>query len=207
MKAWELFHPFVVPDVMGCPNPLVDHALRQAAREFCQRSSVWREWADSFTATGLLQRFDFDLPGQAELVAATRATVAGKGIQVLGSHFLPADWQLTDTTFTSDALIHISMTEYMLYPMPSAGEVVSIEMALKPSLTASGVGDDVYNKWAEVVSKGALYRLLSSPGKPYTDLQAAALSKSVFESGVHAAANDQWRQTAANGRRVKKAAL
>ena len=207
MKTWDQFWPFVLPEVIGCPNPTVNFALAQAAREFCQRTSAWREWSDTFTATGLVQRFDFDLPSQTELVAAKRCSVNGEDVQVLGSLNLPPDWSQTGTTFCGEALIHISMAEYMLYPLPTAGDVVAIEVAVKPTLAATGVGDDVYTKYAETVAKGALYRLLSSTRKPWTDLASAVIARTAFEAGVHQAANEGFRQIAFKDRKVKAAPL
>lgn len=207
MKPWGLFYPFILPDVGECPNPTVDHALVQAAREFCARTSVWREWCDPFTAPGSQQRFDFDLPTQSELVAAKRCTINGKDIRVLGSSHLPPGWSRGSSVLREAALIHIDLDEYFLYPMPSTGDEVEIETAVKPTLNAAGVGDVVYEEFAETVAKGALYRLLSSPGKTYTNVGAAAMARAAFELGVSSAANKSFRTTAMSDRKVRKAVL
>ncbi len=207
MKLWEQFHPFVFPDVMGAPIPVVDRALMLASREFCTNTGIWREWSDPVTVNGTTQRFDFDFPSYSELVGTLRASVDGEHIRVLGAQFLPADWQLPTTTFNEKALIHISMSEYMLYPMPSAGQAVSVELSLQPSMNAPGVADDLFLNWVEELSSGALYRLQSSPSKPYTDLAAAARSKAAFDRGIHFAANERFRQSATADRRVKKARI
>ena len=203
MKAWESFYPFILPDVMGCPYPMVDHALTQAAREFCQRTSAWVEWMD-MVAPGNTQRFDFDLPAQTDLVAARRATVDGVDINVLGNRNLPPNWDRTGATFEPDALIHISLTEFMLFPTPDAGITVTIEMAVKPTLTAKGIADDVFSRYVEPISKGALFRLQSSPGKPYSNNTIALLSRSEFERGIQLAANEPFRQSTFSDRKVRK---
>lgn len=204
MKHWPAFYPLIIPDVPGCPDPMVNLALVSAAREFCQRSGAWLEWADTFDATGGTQRFDFDLPSQTELVAAKRATVDGNDVSVLGRASLPPGWDQTGFTFDKRALIHIDFTEFVLYPVPSSGTKVSILMALKPDQTALGVSDAVFTGHSEVIAKGALKRLLSQPNKPYTDLNSAAIANSQFETGVHLAANAVFRQASVVERRVKK---
>lgn len=203
MKTLDQFYPYILPEVMGCPNPVVDFAILNTCREVCSRTAAWCEWAASFVATGLTQRHSFVLPATSELVAVRRATVNGIDIDVLGSNKLPDDWENTGTSNPNPALIHISMTEYMLYPMPSAGDVVRIEMRLKPTLAAVSVGDALYDKYAETVAKGALYRLMSSSGKAYTNLPLAQLASAQFESGIHLAANEEFRQTAPRDRKVK----
>lgn len=203
MKTWDEFYPFILVEVMECPNPVVDFALVQAAREFCRRTSVWVEWME-FVADGTTQRFDFDLPSKTELVAARRATVDGVDVPVLGNRSLPADWTQADTTSDVDALIHISLTEFMLYPLPAADAQVMVQLALQPTLAGTGVSDDVFSRYAEAISKGALYRLMSSSNKPYTNLAAASQAFTDFERLTHSAANEAWRQAAPADRRVKK---
>ena len=68
MKALDQFHPFILPDVMGCPVPTMNHHLLLAAREFCQKTKAWSVWLDSVTATGTTNQFDHDLTSQQELV-------------------------------------------------------------------------------------------------------------------------------------------
>lgn len=207
MKTWEQFYPFVRTEVIGCPNPVLDHALMKASREFCASTGAWKEWTDPVTASGTAQRFDFDLPTSTELVEVKRASVNGKDVHVLGPQFLPGDWQLPDTTYPRAALILISMTEYIVYPKPVAGDVITIQTAVQPAITATGVSDDLYSNWAEEISFGAMYRIQSSKDKPYTDLAAAGRAKAQFDSAVSFAKNEEYRQSAPKYRRVKKAPI
>ncbi len=202
MKTWDAFHPLVMPDVIGCPIPMVDLELRNAAREFCQYTKAWAEWADAFTATGSTNRFEFDLPNGAELVAAKRANVNGKDLNVFASDRLPGDWQQGNDTGPDGSLVHIDTAEYVIYPRPLAGTAVAIEMALQPSMTASGVGDVILAKHAEAIAWGAKYRLLSKPNKAWTDPKSAAHARAEFERAVHHAANEGFRMTAPNQHRV-----
>lgn len=204
MKTWDAFHPLVMADVIGCPIPMVDQALRNAAREFCQRTKAWTEWADTFTAPGGTNRFNFVVPDGAELVSARRASVDGVYLDVLASDSLPGDWQQGYDTGPEKSLVHIDTVEYLLYPRPSAGAVIAIEMALQPSITATSVGDVILAQHAEAIAWGAKYRLLSKPGKDWTDTATAAQARAEFERSVHHAANTAFRQKAPDQHRVKK---
>ena len=204
MKPWSAFHPLVIADVTGCPVPMLDQALRNAAREFCKRTKAWAEWADAFTASGTTNRFDFDVGGGAELVAARRASVDGTWLNILDSDSLPGDWQQRDDTGPDGSLVHIDSTEYLIYPKPGAGAVIAIEMALRPSAAATGVGDVILESYAEAVAWGAKYRLQSQPGKAWTEPASAKQALMEFERAINAAANNGFSQKAPSLHRVKK---
>lgn len=197
MKLWADFHPYVLPDVPGCPEPLLDQALRETAREFCTRTKVWTEWRDPFSASGNQRVFEFDADAGSEVVAAVSASVNGEPYSVFGSHKLPAGWQDEANGCVKDhTLIHINSKEFVLYPKPNAGESIVIELALRPTMTATGVGDVVFEEFTESIAWGTKYRLWTKPGRPWTNPQSAVQAKVEYESGVHAAANQAWRQSA-----------
>jgi hypothetical protein len=197
MKLWADFHPYVLPDVFGCPEPMLDQALRETAREFCKRAKVWKKWSDSFLASGNQRLFEFDVLPGSEVVAAVRASVDGEDYSVLGSHALPAGWQDEANGGVKDCtLIHVNSKEFVLYPKPNAGESIVLELALRPTMTATGVGDVVFEEFTEAIAWGTKYRLWTKPNKPWTNPQSAAQAKVEFEGYVHSAANQAWRQSA-----------
>jgi hypothetical protein len=209
MKAWALFYPHVLPKVIGCPLPTVDFALVQAAREFCRRTAVWKEWAASFVTDGLTQTYSFVLPTGSELVKVTRASVDGDDYMIKGRDALPPDWSsLSATVLTTDTdldktLVQISPTQYMLFPFPDAGITVQLEMALQPTLAATTVGDVIYDSYAEELSSGALKRLLSSPKADWFDADGAAVASGEFERAINSAANQDFRQRDKTARRTR----
>lgn len=205
MKTWDNFHPLVRPDAVMCPVPMVDQALMLTARDFCLRTAVWREWADTFYANGLKNRFDFDLPSGAELVKATRALVDGQDVTVYPPGKLPSDWQTATTSGGKTFLVHIDLLEFLICPKPAAGIAVAVEVALRPTMNATGVGDVVFERHAEAIAAGAKARLLAQPGKAWTELAAAAMARAEYERAVPAAANEEWRLT--SDKRVRKAGI
>lgn len=199
MKAWAAFYPYVLPHVIGCPNPTVDHALRNAAREFCLRSKAWEEPAE-FEGDGASNRFDFDLPSQTELVQVARASVAGKDLDIFGADLLPPDW---GTVPPCDGLYHLNDEEYLVFPVPPAGAQVSVTLSVRPGPFGPGVGDAVFVSHVEAIAAGALSRLLKMPRQPWTDLEQAAISLGQFESGAGDGANRAFMHTRPATRRVK----
>lgn len=209
MKALSLFYPYILPKVIGCPLPTVDFALVQAAREFCRRTSVWKEWAASFVTDGLTQTYSFVLPATSELVKITHASVGGDYYDVKGRDALPPDWSsLTPAVATADTdldkiLVQLSPTQYMLFPFQLAGVTVQLEMALRPTLDATSVGDVIYDQYAEDLSHGVLKRLRSQRGTDWFDIDAAAEESIEFERAINVAANEAFRQRSTSERRSK----
>ncbi len=201
--AWSAWYPFVLPLVIGCPDPTVDHALRQAAREFCRKSRAWLEPQDAFAAPGVTQRFDFDPPTMAEVIGVTRCTVAAADLAILSSADLPAGWPVKGGNDPDDALIVISAEEYMLYPAPAAGVVVLLELCVMPTMVATGIGDLVFQRYADTVAAGAIARLCAMPKTAWFDADQVILNRAVFERGIASAANEVFRQSAPAKRKTK----
>ncbi len=187
MKSWDAFYPWVLPEVNGCPLPTINRALCDAAREFCTATAAWWEQSDTLVPDGVTQRFEFDIPSGAELVRVLSATVNDDPMDVLPSEELPADWQTTVVTEPCDSLIHISLTEYLLIPVPTGR--IDVKLAFKPTLLGSGVGDDVFNKYAEVVACGAKAKLMAMPAA-WANPVVGQMHRQMFDKGIHSAANE-----------------
>ena len=206
MKAWADFHPYVLPDVPGCPEPMLDQALRETARDFCTRTKAWAEWMDPLTASSARALYEFEPDAGTEVVAALAATVGEDGYAVIGAQALPAAWQDGKQGCVKDkTLIHVSSKEFILYPAPSAGQRITLQLALRPTMAGTGVGDVIFDEFAEAIAAGAKAKLMARPRKEWTDLQSAAMYGMEFERRVTLAANKDWHQSAQQ--RVSKAAL
>lgn len=204
MKAWSLFHPFVLMDVMGAPDPVVNQALCLSAREFCQRTRVWTEWQDPVEPTPASNQYDFDVSSTVELVKVMRAISGTTELDVKSANQLPPDWQDTASTAFCDTLVCLDTSSYLVYPNTAA---VLLELAFKPSLTATNCGDILFDRWAEEIASGAKARLLMAPAADYFNASLAAVHKGLFERGVHSAANTGWAQRSASEQRTTKAVV
>lgn len=202
MQTLDKLYPFVWPHVNGCPMPVMDRAILDAARELCTKGRVWKAFTDPVTCDGT-QRIDFDPPvSQAEVVHARRASLDGKWLTVGSALNLPANWQ--DAPTTSDfELTHISLSECVIVPAPSVGAVLLIELVLRPTINATAIDDTLFYQWAELIGHGALGRLLHMSGDdvPWHNEREAMRRETLFESGLHGAANVEFRTSS---RRVKK---
>lgn len=190
MAQWDAFYPFVLPDVPGCPNPAVDHALRQAAREFCARTLAWNEYLDPQPTIATLLECEFDLSSDQEIIKILDATIgtpdpvsgtiAWTDLPVWRIDQLPRDWKtnpcLHRGIVTPDRLV------FYVVPQQCAGLSVVPRVALKPSNSATCVSDDLFDQYAIDIASGAKALLMLNPDKPYTNLALSQYHRGVFES-------------------------
>lgn len=214
MKTWDQFRPLVAPHVMGCPIPVIDLELCRAAREFCTTTQAWREWVDAFTADGTTNQFDYPLVNGQELVRVLRgirnqgATDRDKLTVTAGSG-MPDDWETGDSLAdeAQDTIVHFEPSTFKVFPLPASGDTFRMEMAFRPSLDATGVGDVIYTDFAEAIGAGATARILSTPRQPWSDMTHAGIKRGEFNDAITTAANRPWALRGASARRTKKTRL
>jgi hypothetical protein len=196
MKAWDQFYPYILVDVLGCPNPVVDNALRIAAREFCQTTKAIREWSDPVIAAGGETSFDFDLPTGQELVKVIKVNVNDDvdGYDVISYKDLPNDWQATTPVSIGNKVVQLDQETYRVFPAPVAGDVIALQIATKPTATATTVHDDLVNRFADAIAAGAKARLMASVGVAWSSPALAGVFKNQFDAAMRSAANEDFRQ-------------
>lgn len=201
MALWSAFYPFVLPEVQGCPTPQIQHALRQATREFCDRSRVWQERAAALTGDGTTKTFAITVPATplalgAELVRLERCTVAGDDFAIVSYDDMPPDWlETTEDNSLSFTCVQISQSQFRLYGTPDAGDSIVPYLSLQPSVaTSTGVADEVFGRYAEAIAAGALKRLWGMAGKVWSKPESIGMAHEAFERGIHTAANFLLRQ-------------
>jgi hypothetical protein len=193
VKTLAQFYPFIEPEVMGCPYPTIDHHLRLALREFCDRTKVWQEWADALTLDGTTNTFDADLASGAELVSVRRALLDGDDLKLLSATGLPADWQDSNPTeLCEPTLVHFETEQFMLFPMPTSGQVLRVQQAMRPSITATQVGDILFTRWANEVACGCKARLMRMILQPWANATLAGSYGGEFDAACHKAANSEF---------------
>jgi len=194
MKAFDQFYPYVLVDVIGCPNPLVDNALRIAAREFCETTKAVREWCDPVTTAGTETPFDFDLSTGQELVKVIKAIVNDVGYEVISYKDLPNDWQAATPVDIGNKVVQLDQETYRVFPAPIAGDVIALQVATKPTATATTVADDLVNRFADAIAAGAKARLMLIAGQTWSNPALAGVFRNQFDAAMRSAANEDYRQ-------------
>jgi hypothetical protein len=191
MRAIELFLDDVMMHAPGCPADVALAAIRQSAIEFASRSLTVKRELDPVDLEAGVQDYDFEPALQQTVHLVFRAWCGRDELRVFAPDELRVDAYrpglLDDAGLGSPrVLLQRDEKSYSLFPVPREAQpgALTLHVALKPTRTATHLADVLYDDWVESIASGALYRLLSSPHKPYTDVAGAAVRRSWFERAV-----------------------
>lgn len=161
----------VSPDeVLGCPSVLILKHVRQATIEFCRRTQWLRATLDSIrTVKNVTEYLIDDVPKDTKFSSIVWAELDGLKLA-------EREYEVSDAG-NSIILDHV----------PDISGSLVIRAALEPVRTFDSFEKNLYERWADVISAGALGSLRRIPGKKWSDPQQAAFDSQEFENGITAA--------------------
>lgn len=177
----------VLPEIPGAPPlTLVSNAIRGAAREFCQRTMIWRARTVTLTISSSSATYAFALGTSTALAEVAEVWLDNK---TLLKPIIPGDvdkqfpnWRTEVSTperFWLDGDRSI-----VFVPIPDAAGEIDMELALKPSTTGTDVPSVLKSRYFEEIGYGAKYRLMRMKKKPWSDADNASLYFNLFENAI-----------------------
>lgn len=185
---YTAFVPDVTVQLLSDPSgPVVESAIRNAAIELCRSSWMWREYASAVTVSANEPRIDIELPAGADLVAVLTVTLDGLLLDNESGDRLDAMYPrwATDTGIPK-RYTQTDMSAIILSPVPDSNYVDSLVIyyAVAPTRTATGLPDWIANDYWEEIVSGALARLLTMPGRPWTNMEAGDHHRNLFNFAI-----------------------
>ena len=175
------FYPYVLPYVIGCPMPVVDHHTRLAAIEFCRKTACWQKTLDAISTSGTDNLLEMDQDTGQQIIKVKAVAVGG------------ITWPLVDSAaglalvrsgsqqrfcFTQDnKVLHI-------HPLQAAGVFVQVDAVLAPSRTADAIDDAIGNDYLQDIAYGAVASIQRIPKQEFTDPNSAAAEQQQFSSRI-----------------------
>lgn len=162
MKDIDLMLPRVLRYAPACPEVLALAHLRDAAREFCSRTRLWR-LSDSFA----LPEAGEDLlcaPQGSIILEIAAARIDGRPLDPVTVLWLDANhfgWR--DEADTSGAK-YITQTEPdSVRVVPAQSGTLALELILAPTDDAEQLPDFMIDQHARVLANGAIGEVLNTP--------------------------------------------
>lgn len=192
MKPWSEFYDFTLPDLPGCPEAMLDHALREAAIVFCAQSLAWRWAHPDIAVLAGSDRYAYAPPADAGVHALTWAKFNEQEIDAAAGE---GDIRIRDWRNQSGTPEYVlgEADGIQLVPKPDLPGTLRLEVALKPSPEAAGIDDAIFSEYREAIAHGAIGRLMLAPNKPYTNGQLAGLHQYEFRVRTGAAGTQRAR--------------
>jgi hypothetical protein len=193
MKTLDTFLPYVLPYARHCDQSVAEHAILNAAIDFCEQSGILQATLTPISTLQGERQYALTLPATTELVGIKRAWFKGSELIPVATEAVgtPDAWRATvpgvdPQRADPQAFYQIARSAIGLYPRPltSEADVLTVRAAIKPTREATELDDELFNDWVETVAAGALERLHSTPGVAYTDAAKAADRRLQFVIGV-----------------------
>ena len=180
-RLYSDFVSLIAPSVLGCPNPVIQNYVARAAREVCERTLAYRYEHADVTLTAGDYSEDYVPASNTEVHAILSASVNETPMKIAPfgavQRLFPL-WPLTDADYRGfpQYITQFSPTQFYIAPTPDAGAtyVVDMVVALKPTITATGLEAEIANELETAIQHRALQHLLVLPEKPWTDRELAA---------------------------------
>ena len=152
--------PTVIAEAMDCPNPVIDRALIDAARELCGAVPVWTDTVDlDIDGSGT---FELQPPDGAEVDHPIGAPVHdGRAV--------------CDYAYPDPRTLRIDR-------WPNEPGVVRVTLALRPSRTAASLPAVIAEDHEIALTAGALYRVLRMPGMTWSHPELGMYYGRLFRS-------------------------
>lgn len=182
MIAVSEFFPRLIPFVNGCTEPMAAQALVDSAIDFCQESLAVRlRLAPQQTAAGT-PTFNITPPLDQLVARVLRVWVSGAEIgggatdqvdDAQAARGRPCQYYTRQNAATLQGF---------LYPVPDATYPLQVEVALRPTRSATTLEDELLDVWMEPVIEGAKARLMALPDQPFSNvgMAGAAIKNAIY---------------------------
>lgn len=189
--AFTTLYDEVVPELTGAVAlPLVLNAIRQAARDFCMRSFVWRVDQGPMAVAQNANEYDWEPPTNTEAVRPMQVWLekrpltprTANELSEMFGDFMRAEG--TPSYFVADR-----PDKLVIVPKPTGVYTTGItaKLAVMPSQAATGMETIYATRYRDAIGYGAKARLFRMPRKPWTDKQAASDYQAMFDAAVNTA--------------------
>lgn len=193
MTPFHEFYDHLMPELPGITTPLVDLHLREVAREFCRRTTIWRVQFDPVTTIGGQATYDLE-PSEAQCDVVKLHKVTLNDQLLYNDLWTPGDegdkpkYDKAHPPFVlDDTLCTITLAEAEV-PTASVALGLDVTGSLMPKYNAMQLPDLFKSQHREALRVGTLARLMAMGKKPWTDRDMALDHRNTFTSlAVHAA--------------------
>jgi len=147
-----------MPELPRCPRALIMKHFRNVLIEWCHESMAWTY---DLTAINIVaDKADYRLDGR-QPSYATIDSIPNEGVYLDGVLQRPGvQYTLADR----ELMIHLTST-----PSDAITAGLQVQVALRPTRTATMIDKRLYEDWEEQWAKGVMAKLMRMPKKAWTD--------------------------------------
>lgn len=201
--TWSHFYPEVAVAVPGCPNVVIDNALRNAAIELLGHAKCYR--VDLTTIVTVIDQPTYPLvyDAETEIAAVLDLRSDARTITEKTAAYLRETFGMWEDD-TGEPVHYFLSDPNTLRPYPIADDAYNLypTVALIPSRSATGLEQVFADQYREELAAGALARLLNVPNTPWRDKESAKEKADAFIKAKGDALADALRNYTVSSLRV-----
>lgn len=185
LKIWSEFLPEARLVVADCPDILIESYLRLSAIELCSRSKSLTFDMPAFDTEAGTSTYALAPSAETEMVQIIDGAIDGDPLDTVRRDELVrvSKWPAEIGTPSRFMVIN-GNRDVLLWPTPDAAYRVSLTLAVKPTLDATGVEEWFADMARGTIISGALAPLLALPKRAWSDPSLSVYHQGLFENGV-----------------------
>lgn len=173
--------PYVLPEVPSCPRDMALQQIRLAAIELCSRTLVWTEQQDAITTVIGQDTYSLNLDEGQEIAKLLNVWVGATEIEVVTAS---EGRRRKQTNSGRECAYSSNRQDIVMHPTPTVVGTLIVAAALKPSIDAEDLDDDVFSQHINDVAHGALAGLMAMNKTDWNNPDAAREHRATFNSRV-----------------------
>lgn len=186
--GYDAFLSEVLPWVPNCGEIVAINAIRNACIDFCALTAYWQHDTYPVPLSPSANAYGIDVPDNTKVIEILDVWVDGRRLRPRDEPLIRNQYVDQDFRAQSGTPLYYARSnpdEVTLYPTPDLGQngkLLSARVFVAPTRASTTVLDSVYERYAELIAKGAIARLKSTPMQPYSDPQGAIMYARLFHA-------------------------
>lgn len=181
---------------------MATQALLRSMRTFCKNTDIVQFTTDPVDIKANVSTYELDIPADTEIVSFRDVWVGTRPLDIADQFGVLTPYALVDSVAGAKAPTNDPVKAFVrppltlvLYPTPKANlaKGLTARVAVRPTLTAEAVPDDLANDWLEAVVNGAIYNLAKLPSQPFSNPAVAAEALTQVNYHTAQAKLETWR--------------
>ena len=179
---------YVSPNAEGAGDTAIDKYVVLTLREFCDKTRIWK---DVLTAINIVSgTAGYALThATADICEVTHARVNGDDITATNEEYLDEldpEWRDETAAYPDHYYVKPdSKYIYLVYtPSLSITSGLLVYVTLKPTIAGTSTQDFLFNEWQEVITAGALSKILRRSGNRKETIPMADYFDRQYRAGI-----------------------
>jgi hypothetical protein len=175
------FSKFILPEVVGCPDPLLEQAVLQSAFKFCDETGAWDELSEVIPLESGVDQYELEYPTGA---IALRV----RDLWIDGFRVSPGQLSIANRSTSFDSANGFGIVT--IRPTPTQAAVMQVRVVYAPLSTAKILPDMLLQRYEAAISSGVKSRLMLMNGVTWANPTLGTFHKQSFEAAITEARNE-----------------